>query len=245
MQDSRANYRRQEAHNQRQETRYQNDRHRDCHRIFKTSAYEEHKNINPDRVLGTCRWVLDHPKFQTWRDSQQNDLLWISADPGCGKSVLSKSLIDHDLRDIPTATTTTSPTTTTPHALHSVCYFFFKDNELQGSLATALCGLLHQLFAQQPLLIRHAIPAWEKDGDGVRQEVGELWRILHNAANDTEAKSIICVLDALDECCEVDRRRLIDLLCQFYEESAKSAPGHRWLKFVITSRPYDDIQDRF
>jgi hypothetical protein len=33
-------------------------------------------------------------------------------------------------------------------------------------------------------------------------------KILVNAANDPEAKSIICVLDALDEFREVDRRRV-------------------------------------
>jgi ankyrin repeat protein len=207
----------------------------ECHRAFKTSNYEEHKNINPDRMKGTCRWALEHPKFQALRDSPRNDLLWISADPGCGKSVLIKSLVDHDLND----------TITDQHAPGSICYFFFKDNEVQDSLATALCALLHQLFAQQPRLIRHAIPAWEKNGDKIQKEINELWKILHNAADDPEAQSIICLLDALDECRDADRRLLIPLLCEFYERSSTNISGSGWLKFLVISRPYDDIEGAF
>jgi ankyrin repeat protein len=214
---------------------YQNQKHGECHRAFKTSNYEEHKNINPDRMKGTCRWALEHPKFQALRDSPRNDLLWISADPGCGKSVLIKSLVDHDLND----------TITDQHALGSICYFFFKDNEVQDSLATALCALLHQLFAQQPRLIRHAIPAWEENGEKIQKEINELWKILHNAADDPEARSIICLLDALDECCDADRRLLIPLLCEFYERSSTNISGSGWLKFLVTSRPYDDIEGAF
>jgi hypothetical protein len=82
-----------------------------CLQAFKTSTYENFKAINKDRVPGTCMWVLKHPRYRRWLHSQENDLLWISADPGCGKSVLSKSLVDNELQDTET---------------HSVCYFFFQ-----------------------------------------------------------------------------------------------------------------------
>lgn len=42
---------------------------------------------------------------------------------------------------------------------HSVCYFFFKDNEEQDSIAIALCAILHNLFSCRPELIRHAAKA--------------------------------------------------------------------------------------
>ncbi|OAQ59453.2 Pfs, NACHT and ankyrin domain-containing protein [Pochonia chlamydosporia 170] len=32
-----------------------------CHQAFKTSTYEQYKNINPDRAEGTCRWILENP----------------------------------------------------------------------------------------------------------------------------------------------------------------------------------------
>ncbi|KNG52749.1 ankyrin repeat-containing protein [Stemphylium lycopersici] len=42
-------------------------------------------------------------------------------------------------------------------SVYTVCYFFFKDNENQNSLPNALCSILHQLFASQPGLIKHAL----------------------------------------------------------------------------------------
>ncbi|THY83110.1 hypothetical protein D6C93_08986 [Aureobasidium pullulans] len=126
-------------------------------------------------------------------NSATDDLLWISADPGCGKSVLSKSLVDEELPSDENNST--------------VCYFFFKDNDEQNGLATALCALLHQLFQQQPHLLQHAVPAWNKDGSKLQQETDELWRILLAATSD--------------------------------------GPQQSWLKFIVTSRPYDDIQRGF
>ncbi|KAF7510433.1 hypothetical protein GJ744_006712 [Endocarpon pusillum] len=121
--------------------RYKNEQERQCHQSF-ACIYEQYKDVNPGRVLGTCKWVLDHPQFQAWQRTGHNDLLWISADPGCGKSVLSKFLVDHEFQTADQIT---------------VCYFFFKDNELQDNLAIALRALLHQLFSHQPQLLHHAI----------------------------------------------------------------------------------------
>lgn len=111
--------------------RYKSQQEQQCHQAFKTSIYEEYKNINSNPVPGTCLWVQNHPRFKAWQQSTHHDLLWISADPGCGKSVLSKSLVDIGCQHADQTT---------------VCYFFFKDNEQQNKLATALCALLHQLF---------------------------------------------------------------------------------------------------
>jgi hypothetical protein len=100
--------------------------------FFKTSNYESYKNVNPIRVPGTCAWFVEHPIFKKWRESDGNDLLWLTADPGCGKSVLSRALVDERLVGIRSC----NPT---------ICHFFFKDNEEQNNIATALCALLHQL----------------------------------------------------------------------------------------------------
>jgi len=218
-------------HFENEAVRYLDKEHRDCHQVFKTSTYEQFKNINPDRVEQTCQWALSHPLYQRWRASATDDLLWISADPGCGKSVLSKSLVDEELRSGASDST--------------VCYFFFKDNDEQNSLATALCALLHQLFQQQPQLLQHAVPAWNKDGSKLQQETDEMWRILLAATSDVAARNTTCVLDALDECKDRDRSDLIAELARFHEGAASQGPHQSWLKFIVTSRPYDDIQRGF
>ena len=198
-----------------------------CHQVFKTSSYEEQKNINPLKIEGTCRWALQSPEYIRWCENTYN-LLWVSADPGCGKSVLARSIIDDYVR------------ASTPAM--AICYFFFKDNEEQNHLAAALCSVLHQLFSQQPHLLDHAIPHWRKNGEMLRQETEELWRIFVAAASAEASCKTICIFDALDECREVDQKRLIEMLDSFKTSSSKQDAR---LKFLITSRPYDHIQNRF
>lgn len=218
--------------NEKQDLRYQSSQARRCHQVFKTSTYEQFKDVNPDRVEGTCQWVLSHRQYLEWASREYDDLLWISADPGCGKSVLSKSLVYNELR-------TTDK--------HTVCYFFFKDNEEQDSITTALCALIHQLYSHQPQLIQYAISAWKKNGGKLVNKGPELWRIFLAATRSNMAQDVTCVLDALDECRMPDRRVLIDMLSDFYTDISRSPSGTRRvrLKFLVTSRPYDDIQAEF
>ncbi|KAH8742949.1 hypothetical protein F5883DRAFT_594605 [Diaporthe sp. PMI_573] len=213
----------------RQDTRYENQKQVACHQAFKTSTYEHFMDLNPDRVPGTCKWVLEHPRYTTWQRSPRDDLLWISADPGCGKSVLARCLIREELQSTDK---------------HAVLYFFFKDNEDQNSLATALCALLHQLFHHQPVLLRHAMTSFEKNGQKLQNEIDELWRIFLAAATDDQAASVTCVLDALDECCVGDQRKLIRFLTVFHSRQT-AATRVSQLKFLVTSRPYQDIEFEF
>ncbi|KAI6780066.1 Ankyrin repeat domain-containing protein 50 [Emericellopsis cladophorae] len=217
-------------HATKQDTRYENDKQIECHRCFKTSQYEDFKNINPDRVPGTCKWVLEHPQYKKWRQSSHDNLLWISADPGCGKSVLAKALIDEELDNT---------------GDHTVCYFFFKDNEAQDGLATALCALLHQLFGRLPHLLRHAANAFEKNDHKLQNEVDELWRIFLAAATDDSTGAVICIFDALDECQRDGRRKLVRLVTDFYARRVSASTRTFPLKFLATSRPYQDIESGF
>lgn len=198
-----------------------------CHQSF-ACVYEEYKDVNPDRASGTCEWVLNHPQFEAWQQSRHDDLLWISADPGCGKSVLAKTLIDHELRE----------------KQQTICYFFFKDNVQQDSVRIALKALLHQLFSQQPQLVRYAVPVWETKGSKASYEVSEMWRIFIDATTDSKAVSTFCVLDALDECREDDRRMLITMVSDYYRQRS-SQDCESTLKFLITSRPYTSVERWF
>ncbi|GMF75401.1 unnamed protein product [Aspergillus oryzae] len=223
-------YDQRERHYTEQTVRTLTAQQKKCHQVFKICNYEQQKDINPNRIPGTCQWALQNLCYLRWWDSCCNDLLWISADPGCGKSVLAKSLIDDDFQACSSTV--------------SVCYFFFKDNEEQNDLATALCTILHQLFSQQPSLLQHAVSSWERNGEKLRQETSELWRILLTATSDPTSPKTICVLDALDECRPVDQNRLIQWLKDFHNQT-RSSTQKNWLKFLVTSRPYDDIQNNF
>ncbi|KAF3087187.1 hypothetical protein TWF706_011259 [Orbilia oligospora] len=187
------------------------------------SLEKNQKDLHPHRVPGTCEWFTSHPQYLDWKARETSAMLWVSADPGCGKSVLAKYLIDSIFL----------PTTTT-------CYFFFKDGfEGQGSATTALCCMLFQLFRAKPGLLSDAVVEHlEIAGKGFTDSFSELWETLLLVAQNQEAGEIVCVLDAIDEC--KDKSQLIRELHKLYRtETAFN------LKFLVTSRPYREIRQGF
>jgi ankyrin repeat protein len=193
-----------------------------------TCPYKVRKDRNPERVAKTCEWFTAHPLFQGWLKKRTSSLLWISADPGCGKSVLAKYLVDHVVSSA---------------GERSTCYFFFKDDfQDQKSSANALRAILRQLFLEKPHLLRDSILEQFRDNDNKPMEsFNELWEILTGLAVDETAGEIVCILDALDECQDSDRVQLLQAINKFY---TSNEPNCR-LKFLVTSRPFDHIQREF
>ena len=120
-------------------------------RRLHTTPYEDRKNRNPKRGDGTCEWFTAHGLFRNWQ-AEISALLWVSADPGCGKSVLARYLVDDVFPSSATRTT---------------CYFFFKDDfDDQKVLEGALCCILRQLFVQKPaLLLDEILDDFREEGD--------------------------------------------------------------------------------
>ena len=200
-----------------------------CLRSF-TSDYRADKDRNERRVPGTCQWVLGNKKFLDWRSKDTTSLLWVSADPGCGKSVLSRALVDDDLLTLDPAGA-------------SICYFFFKDDDInRQSDSSALSAILHQLFVKKRALLKYAMPRYEEHGPCLRNRSREMWDILEEAARDPEAGEIVCILDALDECKESSVKDIIKRLGHFYSTRKTEQVN---LKFLVTSRPYSHIESKF
>ncbi|KAL1851973.1 hypothetical protein Daus18300_012396 [Diaporthe australafricana] len=201
-----------------------------CHQVFRLAdgstddTYEWYKGRVEDSIEGTCQWFLSHENFKRWLEQDSGPLL-VSADPGCGNSVLAKRLIDHEL-----------PRSST------ICYFFFKDQDQNTTLNRALCALLHQLFSDQPALIQHAIPEYDRNGSGLVNVRTSLWSILRAAARDPQAKPIIVVLDALDECAEGEFEELMKSLREQFHDGKLSSGK---TKYLLTSRPYETIVSAF
>ncbi|KAK6858193.1 hypothetical protein PG995_005892 [Apiospora arundinis] len=194
-------------------------------RRLHTVPYIDRKDRNPKRVDGTCEWFTTHDLFRNWQQ-EASAMLWVSADPGCGKSVLAKYLVDEVLASSATRTT---------------CYFFFKDDfDDQRTVESALCCILHQLFIQKPdLLLDKFLDEYREDGDQICSSFGDLWRILTEAADHYKEGEIICILDALDEC--VEQKRLAAGLTQLFSQGK----GASKLNFLVTSRPIRDIRRGF
>ncbi|KIH94033.1 ankyrin repeat protein [Sporothrix brasiliensis 5110] len=201
------------------------------------ATYEWYKDRVEDLVEGTCQWVLQHEHFRQWLAQDSGPLL-VSADPGCGKSVLAKYLIDRGLAE-------QLQNVQSPDAANSVnstiCYYFFKDQD-QNTSRQALCALLYQLFSQKPHLLLHAIPLYRIHGHHLNKFEKDLWAILGNAVRDPHAGPVIVVLDALDECAASQFDGLMRSLETLLHDTQSS---HAKFKMLLTSRPYDQIVDEF
>lgn len=198
-----------------------------------SSDYEGQKNLNETRVANTCQWFLDDGRFKMWRDSKSSSILWVTADPGCGKSVLARSLVDEDLLSSSILASTT-------------CYFFFKDGlEAQSKAQNALSAILHQIATKSPNadLLEHIVPSYRFHGEKLLRMYDELWRLLMLVASDSRTGELVCLIDALDECEEQSRESLLKSLVNFYANV--SSCNQARLKFIITSRGYGNIDSWF
>ena len=197
------------------------------------NPYRDQMERTATRQPGTCNWFLKHARFQTWREDPSSKLLWVSANPGCGKSVLSKCLVAEKLA-------TLDPENAT------ICYFFFKDVSPDSrSITKALSAILHQLFIRKPALVEHALTAFDENGDEISSMFSTMWEILEYAAADSRAGEIVCVLDALDECEEAQQITLIEKFKTFYGRAESRGVPNQKLRFLLTSRPYRNIRTQF
>ncbi|KAL6835232.1 hypothetical protein V8C40DRAFT_261883 [Trichoderma camerunense] len=213
------------------ETNYEDQKERALLQAL-ASDYEGHKDSIPRKVEGTFEWFFADEKFSNWRNSNVSSLFLVSAGPGCGKSVLSRSLIDE--RRLSTNTTTSV-----------ICYFFFKDGDDSRMYPhNALCAILHQLFTHDPSssLIAQALPRYKDFGEALTHKFSELWKILLRCASSLNSGEIICVIDGLDECHVDSRWILIEELKEFYRHPPVLSSK---LKFLITSRQLGTIDMHF
>jgi ankyrin repeat protein len=193
-----------------------------------TCHYRDAKSRNDERVADTCEWFISHARFLEWTENKESALLWVSADPGCGKSVLARYLVDDVLPS-------TSETT--------LCYFFFKDDFPDQKGATnALCAILRQIFLAKPHLLSGSLLVKAKiDGAKFTSSLSDLWSTFISVATDQNAGQFVITLDALDECRDSDRSLLIKNIRELYSHG--SQPGT--IKFLMTSRPYHHIKAEF
>ncbi|KAE8141834.1 hypothetical protein BDV38DRAFT_278617 [Aspergillus pseudotamarii] len=205
------------------------DDERQCRQLFclasndMDTSYESYKSGVPDRLEGTGEWLLEQPHLHQWLQDDKG-LLIVSADSGCGKSVLAKHLIDNVLPQSNSSAT--------------VCYFFFKD-QVQNTQKQALCALLHQLFTSNPALIKLAMKSFSDNGDNLVNVLPALWDIFARVLEDPHIGRTVFVLDALDECKESELTGLTQKIKSIQDNAETSA------RFLLTSRPYDKIMSEF
>ena len=220
---------------------------RECARCFhRSSFYESYRTVNPDRVPNTCEWVLRREEYERWRQNHQTAFLWMSADAGCGKSVLSSFLVDLLRSEVSELETPAV-----------VCHFFLKDNSAQGDGINVLSAILNQIFIDSPGLLQHAFEEYDRQGSALLESFDALWGIFLSLLQDKTRKSIFLVLDGLDECGNSTKSRLTESIVKLYRISVQPPDSQEtgklkgtaeelpFLKFFITSRPDNRIKVAF
>lgn len=175
---------------------------------------------NPKPVPGTCQWFRKHKSFEEWIENDSN-LLIVSADAGCGKSVLSRYLVESVLpQECPD---------------WFVCHFFFKDNDDQRNLTTGLSCIIHQLLSQTESLSEPAQKTINEASYPFK-DWRTLWDILLLLLNEID--KVIILFDAFDE---MDRKDFDDLMKKWKEQKPLTSTIGSNTKILVTTRPYYPI----
>ncbi|KAK4247891.1 hypothetical protein C7999DRAFT_31702 [Corynascus novoguineensis] len=174
-------------------------------------------------IVGSYRWILDHPDFLQWWRDKQTPLLWIRGDPGKGKTMLLCGIIDELKAAVPTA---------------NISFFFCQATIDRINNATAvLRGLIRMLVTQQPVLISHLRDSY--DGFGKERFEGPnswvaLSKIFTSILEDPRLQRAYLIIDALDECTG-DPGLLLDLVAR----KSSKYPSVKWL---VSSRNWPSIE---
>ncbi|KAK8052793.1 hypothetical protein PG996_012094 [Apiospora saccharicola] len=171
---------------------------------------------------GTGQWFLKSEAYKKWK-TKRNSLLWLNGIPGCGKTVLSSSIVDDLEQGIISS---------------NVVYFYFDFNDVaKQSLEKAIASLVLQLYCKRTDLQREADVLYSSCHDGSRQpDSPSLFKLFQSMVQ--KAGEVWIVLDALDECHGRNEGFAGGLL-----------PWTRCLRnagldvhLLVTSRPEQDIQ---
>jgi len=162
---------------------------------------------------GSCDWVLETPEAETLFGSSCSTSIRFQGRPGTGKTILASFLVNH-LKE---------------KKLGCVLYFFCKAGDMDKREATHVHRtLLAQLLHQDPALYSHMEPSYAKSGRATADSFVNVSTCLSLALCKTSQQLLFVVVDALDECNDID-----DLLQVLFDARRH---GSAQINLVFTSR---------
>jgi ankyrin repeat protein len=179
----------------------------------------------------TCQWLPRSEKYQQWLDpnsfGEHHGFLWIKGKPGAGKSTLMKFAFGKAVRQLANAT---------------VISFFFnaRGDDLEKLVSGMYRSLLFQLLEKIPDLldIFCLIPRTVLHSEVVQWEMETLKSLFRSAVEKLQDRTLVCYIDALDEC---DENQIRDML-SFFEQLGDLAASEGFRLLVcFSSRHYPHI----
>lgn len=177
----------------------------------------------------TCRWLLHKSEYIDWLDaakfSEHHGFLWIKGKPGTGKSTIMKFALNSAKKTMRDKT---------------IIYFFFnaRGEELEKSTIGMYRSLLLQLLEKLPELRNNLeLPKMTaRSGEEYHWTAEILTNLLDQAIHNLKESSIVCFIDALDECDENQIRNMI----KFFERVGES-PTAGSFRVCFSSRHYPHV----
>lgn len=180
-------------------------------------------DLEDARIPGSCEWFTTKEEFTSWRTLLPGtpSLLWLSGNPGSGKSVLASHVVRY----------------LEGHNLDCSHFFFKRGSEGKSSFGDCLRSLAYQM-ALSNLEVKNILLKFQADGVALEKfDDRSMWRKLFiNGIFLTGLKRPhFWVIDALDECNKVN---------SFFSVMT-NIDGNIPLRILITSRRVQEIERGF
>lgn len=195
--------------------------------LLYSTNLEDYRAQLPRPVQGTCSWILTNPKYISWIESEETGLLWVTGEPGCGKTMLSLYLTDHL-----TLNSAVPPC--------SEVFYFFCDDKIttQRNAKEMMRSIIHQILQRHRSLIKYAKSRWEATGHHLVESFDALWQIFVKIILESRLGPVGIIVDAIDECEADTRRTFLRSVKKLMQESRMGLQRpQNFVKFLITSRP--------
>ena len=149
-------------------------------------------NTLKGRHTGTGSWYINSEAFDRWT-KEPNSISWLWGIPGCGKTVLSTTIIERLME------------TCSHDPRFALAYFYFTfDDQAFQSVEGMIRSLIAQLCTQSTLIPHCVESLYEKCSEGRSQPTPSSLDSLRNVLCQLFGcfNEVYIVLDALDECTE-------------------------------------------
>jgi hypothetical protein len=182
---------------------------------------QNHQQSRDKHDPDTGKWIFDHEEFQSWV-VRNGKSLWLHGIPGAGKTILCSTVINY-LQEL---------YQDDPDVCVTYYYFDFADSNKQ-SVLSLLKSVIFQLILKAQSISGPALDLYEKCHGLQEPVLDELLGVLFSEL--ANLRSLILVIDALDECPEDERKLFFKHLFKY--------PLPERLRIVLTSRKETDIEN--
>ncbi|CUS10696.1 unnamed protein product, partial [Tuber aestivum] len=177
------------------------------------------------REPGTGNWLLEAPDYKNWKGGS-GGVFWLHGMPGCGKSVLSATVIE-DIQSL---------CSMSDDCALAYFYFTFSDSQKQN-LANMLLSLIGQLLRapSDPVLPDEIMKLYHNSkAIGTSPNIKDLQTVFSCIAK--LSKKAFIILDAVDEFPKETRGSVLSWISEL-----RANHNAQSLSILVTSRPETDI----